>query len=125
MLDEIATTKSTFNLLEERPVKNRGERETYSFVKTSDVIGREEDKGNIVKFLMNPTDGEDISVLLIVGIGGGVQSTDMNKEELNKVLQDCGNGKRCFVVLDDIQNEEKRIWSELKDLLCRVTEGVE
>ncbi|KAK8585669.1 hypothetical protein V6N13_050642 [Hibiscus sabdariffa] len=70
MLDEIATTKSKFNLLEGRPIKNmiRGERGTYSFVKISNVIGREEDRGNVVKFLMNPTDGEDILVLPIAGI---------------------------------------------------------
>ncbi|KAK8988044.1 hypothetical protein V6N11_065643 [Hibiscus sabdariffa] len=72
MLDEIATTKSKFNLLEGRPIKNmiRGERGTYSFVKISNVIGREEDRGNVVKFLMNPTDGEDILVLPIAGIDG-------------------------------------------------------
>ncbi|KAE8702881.1 hypothetical protein F3Y22_tig00110480pilonHSYRG00051 [Hibiscus syriacus] len=72
MLDEIATTESKFNLLKRRPVKNvvHGERETYSFVKTSNVIGREEDEKNIIHFLMNPTDGEDMHVLPIVGIGG-------------------------------------------------------
>ncbi|KAL4273613.1 hypothetical protein GQ457_13G025430 [Hibiscus cannabinus] len=75
MLDEIAINKSKFHLLEGRPpVKSviHGERETYSFVKTSNVIGRDEDKENIVHFLMNPTDGEgeDVPVLPIVGIGG-------------------------------------------------------
>ncbi|TYI91195.1 hypothetical protein E1A91_D03G175200v1 [Gossypium mustelinum] len=42
---------------------------------------------------------------------------DMNKEELHKVLQDCLNGKRFFMVLDDVWNEDKKKWSELKDLL--------
>ncbi|KAE8712436.1 putative LRR and NB-ARC domains-containing disease resistance protein [Hibiscus syriacus] len=169
MLDEIATTKSKFNLLERRPVKNviHADRETYSFVKTSNVIGREEDEKSIIHFLMNPTDGEDIPVLPIVGIGGigktslaqlvfnskrvnfdsriwvcvaedfdikqlmikiiksatGMDCTNKNKEELQKVLQDCLNGKRCFVVLDDVWNEDKRKWIELKDLFCGVAQG--
>ncbi|KAL4297741.1 hypothetical protein GQ457_12G008810 [Hibiscus cannabinus] len=171
MLGEIAINKSKFHLLEGRPsVKNviHGERETYSFVKTSNVIGRDEDKENIVHFLMNPTDGEgegeDVPVLPIVGIGGvgktalaqlvfnnervkshfesriwvcvaedfdikqlmiktiksatGMKCTDMNKEELHKDLHDCLNDKRCFMVLDDVWNEDKRLWNELKDLLC-------
>ncbi|KAK8548574.1 hypothetical protein V6N12_061485 [Hibiscus sabdariffa] len=169
MLDEIAINKSKFHLLEGRPpVKNvvHGQRETYSFVKTSDVIGRDEDKKNIVHFLMNPTDGEgeDVPVLPIVGIGGvgktalaqlvfndervvkhfesriwvcvaevfdikqlmiktiksatGMKCTDMNKEELHKALHDCLNDKRCFIVLDDVWSEDKRLWNELKDLLC-------
>ncbi|KAL4273928.1 hypothetical protein GQ457_13G011600 [Hibiscus cannabinus] len=72
MLDDIAASKSKFRLHETHEVKSvlHRERETYSFVKASDVIGRDEDKENIIKFLMNTTDGEDIPVLPIVGIGG-------------------------------------------------------
>lgn len=77
MLDEIESNKSRFHLLERHHcVRNiiHGQRETYSFVKTSDVIGRDEDKENMVEFLMDPTDGDgegdDIPVLARVGIGG-------------------------------------------------------
>ncbi|KAK9026623.1 hypothetical protein V6N11_039458 [Hibiscus sabdariffa] len=72
MLDDIAASKSKFRLHETHEVKSvlHRERETYSFVKASNVIGRDEDKENIIKFLMNTTDGEDIPVLPIVGIGG-------------------------------------------------------
>ncbi|KAK8571843.1 hypothetical protein V6N12_027913 [Hibiscus sabdariffa] len=126
VLDEIAINKSKFHLLEARPpVKNviHRERETYSFVKTSNVIGRDEDKENIVQFLMNPTDGEedfDIKQLMIKTIKSatGMKCTDMNKEELHRALHDCLNDKRCFIVLDDMWNEDKRLWNELKDLLC-------
>ncbi|TYI34673.1 hypothetical protein ES332_A03G025200v1 [Gossypium tomentosum] len=170
MLDEIAANKAKFHLTpkHETNVIHR-ERETYSFVKTSSVIGRDEAKQHLVNFLMDPTDGEDIPVLPIVGIGGigkttlaqlvfneesvkshfelriwvcvtedfdvkqlmikiiksanGRESKDMNKEELHKALQDCLNGKRFFMVLDDVWNEDKKKWSELKDLLCGGAQG--
>ena len=72
MLNEIADTKAKFSLIEKPETKHvmHSERETYSFVKTSDVIGRDEDKEKIIEFLIHPTDMEDIPVLPIVGIGG-------------------------------------------------------
>ncbi|KAG4206517.1 hypothetical protein ERO13_A03G014146v2, partial [Gossypium hirsutum] len=169
-LNEIAAEKARFHLTEkhETNVIHR-ERETYSFVKTSSVIGRDEAKQLLVNFLMDPTDGEDIPVLPIVGIGGigkttlaqlvfneesvkshfelriwvcvtedfdikqlmikiiksatGMNCKDMNKEGLHKVLQDCLNGKRFLMVLDDVWNEDKKKWSELKDLLCGGAQG--
>ncbi|KAG4156143.1 hypothetical protein ERO13_D03G155600v2 [Gossypium hirsutum] len=170
ILNEVAAEKAKFHLTEKHETNViRRERETYSFVKTSSVIGRDEAKQHLVNFLMNPTDGEDIPVLPTVGIGGigkttlaqlvfneesvkshfvlriwvcvtedfdikqlmikiiksatGRECKDMNKEESHKVLQDCLNGKRFFMVLDDVWNEDKKKWSELKDLLCGGAQG--
>ncbi|PPD74287.1 hypothetical protein GOBAR_DD28790 [Gossypium barbadense] len=143
MLNEIATSMAKFHLTEKHEPNDviHRERETYSFVNTSSVIGRDEAKQHLVNFLMNPIDGEDIPVLPTVGIGGigkttlaqlvfneesvkpRLQHKDMNKEELHKVLQDCLNGKRFFMVLDDVWNEDKKKWSELKDLLCGGAQG--
>ncbi|XWS56194.1 hypothetical protein CRYUN_Cryun09bG0065400 [Craigia yunnanensis] len=171
MLNEIAATKAKFGLIEKHETKNvvHSERETYSFVKTSDFIGRDEDKEKIIEFLMHPTDGEDIPVLPIVGIGGlgktalaqlvfndervkvhfelriwvcvtedfdikqlmikiiksatGEKCKDMNKEELHKILQDRLSGKRFLLVLDDLWNEDKKEWIELKNLLAMGAEG--
>ncbi|KAH1115568.1 hypothetical protein J1N35_008946 [Gossypium stocksii] len=170
MLNEIAAEKARFHLTEKRETNViHRERETYSFVKTSSVIGRDEAKQHLVNFLMDPTDGEDIPVLPIVGIGGigkttlaqlvfnaesvkshfdlriwvcvtedfdikqlmikiiksatGMNCKDMNKEELLKVLQDCLNGKRFFMVLDDVWNDDNKKWRELKDLLCGGAQG--
>ncbi|TYH81355.1 hypothetical protein ES332_D03G194500v1 [Gossypium tomentosum] len=80
MLNEITANKAKFPLTQkhETNVSHR-ERETYSFVKTSSVIGRDEAKQHI---------------------------------ELHKVLQDCLNGKRFFMVLDDVWNEDKKKWTQ-------------
>ncbi|KAK8307244.1 hypothetical protein V6Z12_D03G181300 [Gossypium hirsutum] len=153
MLNEIAANKAKFHLTEkhETNVIHR-ERETYSFVKTSSVIGRDEDKQHLQNFLINPTDGEDIPVLPLVGIGGIGKTTlaqlvfneesvkshfDLRtwvcvtedfdiKQLMIKIIKsatDCLNGKRFFMVLDDVWNEDKKKWSELKDLLCGGAQG--
>ena len=61
-----------FNLTEncnEPQVMNRG-RETYSFVLKDEVIGRENDKEEIMKRLFDDSVKENISIIPIVGIGG-------------------------------------------------------
>ncbi|MBA0794970.1 hypothetical protein Gohar_019250, partial [Gossypium harknessii] len=71
MLNEIAAKTAKFHLTEKHEINViHRERETYSFVKTSSIIGRDEAKQHIVNFLRDPIDEEDIPVLPIVGIGG-------------------------------------------------------
>ena len=48
---------------------NRG-RETYSFVLEDEVIGREDDKKEIMRHLFYDNVVENISIIPIVGIGG-------------------------------------------------------
>ncbi|XP_017976188.1 PREDICTED: putative disease resistance protein RGA3 [Theobroma cacao] len=72
---QIAALKANFHLAERhydtRHLVMGLDRETHSFVQAADIIGRDEDKEKIIKTLMqDPTDGEGISVLPIVGIGG-------------------------------------------------------
>ncbi|TYG77409.1 hypothetical protein ES288_D03G192800v1 [Gossypium darwinii] len=62
-------------------------------------------------------------MIKIIKSATGMNCKDMNKEELHRVLQDCLNGKRFFMVLDDVWNEDKKKWSELKDLLCGGAQG--
>lgn len=71
--DEIANDISKFNFLP-RPiidvgVENRG-RETHSFVLTSEIIGRDENKEDIVELLMPSGNEENLSIVAIVGMGG-------------------------------------------------------
>uniref|UniRef100_A0A2N9J6E1 Uncharacterized protein n=1 Tax=Fagus sylvatica TaxID=28930 RepID=A0A2N9J6E1_FAGSY len=45
---------------------------SYSFVQASDVIGRDQDKENIIQLLLHPAAdcGQNVSVISVVGIGG-------------------------------------------------------
>ena len=60
--------------LDERPVETQvggyRVRETHSFVRTEDVIGRENDKDKIIKILLDPDVVESVLVLPIAGLGG-------------------------------------------------------
>ncbi|WCJ30510.1 Disease resistance protein RGA2 [Euphorbia peplus] len=72
-VSEIASLKSSLGLTEgsnNMPNVIRGVRLTHSFVRKEDVIGREDDKINIINMLLLPIDGENVSVIPIVGIGG-------------------------------------------------------
>ncbi|XP_021622981.1 putative disease resistance protein RGA3 [Manihot esculenta] len=73
ILDEIASQKSKFHLTERyesRHVMPRERALTHSFVQASEVIGRDDDKENIIRLLQDSSDSEQISVIPIVGIGG-------------------------------------------------------
>uniref|UniRef100_A0A199UBJ3 Disease resistance protein RGA3 n=2 Tax=Manihot esculenta TaxID=3983 RepID=A0A199UBJ3_MANES len=71
-VDEIAALKSKFGLTErifDRPVIHREREMTHSFVDASDVIGRDQSRDNIIEMLQH-VDGENVSIIPIVGIGG-------------------------------------------------------
>jgi hypothetical protein len=72
-LEEVAAYRAKFHLserLENRHVV-RGREMSHSFVHASDVIGRDQDKENILQLLMHPVDGDqNVSVISVVGIGG-------------------------------------------------------
>ncbi|KAL2940020.1 Disease resistance protein RGA2 [Bienertia sinuspersici] len=56
---------------EERPMARLlGKRETASFVNTEDVIGRDNDKNNIIKIFDTKFDNQGVTVIPIVGFGG-------------------------------------------------------
>ncbi|KAF3680633.1 hypothetical protein FXO37_03212 [Capsicum annuum] len=86
LLDDVATevkhrklfNKASLNLLERREpflrepysVQFNLDRETYSFVPEGEVIGRNDDKKKIVKFLLDSKVEENVVVISIVGLGG-------------------------------------------------------
>ncbi|GAB2300981.1 hypothetical protein Dimus_035018 [Dionaea muscipula] len=114
-----------------------GSRETYSFVAADQVIGREEDKKAIVEMLMlDSTVGENISVVLIVGMGGLGKTTlaqlvfnddkiekhfenpeGVEIDKLQKQLREIIGGKKYLLVLDDLWNENPIRWRDLENLL--------
>ncbi|XP_075639512.1 putative disease resistance protein RGA1 [Castanea sativa] len=162
-LDLIAKDRDQFQL-EVRLDDNRVVyRETHSFVRDRDVIGRADDKQKIIDLLMLPNDNDNISVISIVGIGGlgktrlaqwvyndervaknfdpkiwvcvsedfnvlklakemlklagGGISENMSLEEVQVRLRRILNEKRFFIVLDDVWNEDRNKWIDLKSLL--------
>ncbi|XP_043816305.1 putative disease resistance protein RGA1 isoform X2 [Manihot esculenta] len=72
-LDEIASQKSKFHLTERYAsghVMPRERAPTHSFVQASEVIGRYDDKENIIRLLQDSSEVAQISIIPIVGIGG-------------------------------------------------------
>ncbi|XP_050260788.1 disease resistance protein RGA2-like [Quercus robur] len=70
--NDIAKDRNNFQLIE-RPLETRAmsrERETHSFVRDKEVIGREEDKKAIIGLLQDSDVKADVSFISIVGIGG-------------------------------------------------------
>ncbi|KAL4600407.1 hypothetical protein ACB092_11G197500 [Castanea dentata] len=175
-LDVIANDMAKFSFIKgstEPQVKSRDNRETYSFIPQDEVVGREDDKQKIIKFLLDTnfedTNVEDnVSIIPIVGIGGLGKTTlaqlsynDENvkahfepklwicvsdnfdvkqivkqileslKEErheesldnLQNHLREKLNGKKYFLVLDDVWNEDRDKWLLLKNLLVGGAKG--
>ncbi|KAJ9184771.1 hypothetical protein P3X46_004462 [Hevea brasiliensis] len=63
---EIAALKSDFGLTErifDRHVIHREREMTHSFVDASNVIGRDEDKENIIEMLLQSFDSENVSII--------------------------------------------------------------
>ncbi|XP_017976549.1 PREDICTED: putative disease resistance protein RGA4 [Theobroma cacao] len=70
-IDKIATEWDRFNLGQQVDNRRVIHRETHSFVNSLDVIGRDEDRENIINLLKEPSDESgNIPVIPIVGIGG-------------------------------------------------------
>ena len=69
-LDLIAKDRDQFQLEVRLDDKRVVRRETHSFVRDCDVIGRDADKRKIIDLLLHTSDDRKVSVISIVGIGG-------------------------------------------------------
>ncbi|TYI48295.1 hypothetical protein E1A91_D13G237500v1 [Gossypium mustelinum] len=168
-LGELATEWNSFVLRQYSDNRHVFRRETISFVHSSDVIGRDEDKENIISMLMKPSEDQNVPVIPIVGLGGlgkttlaqlvfnddrvtrlfplkiwicvseefdlsrllkliiesvnaEVRCDDLTLEALQARLRSLLNYKKFLLVLDDVWNENKAKWVELRNLL-RSTDG--
>ena len=186
-LDKIAADKSKFNLTERMVVVDgahavhRKREMTHSYVDASNIIGRDQDKENIVSILMQSSsdEQENVSVIPIIGIGGLGKTTlaklvyndervaahfdkrmwvcvsdedfeiekltrkilisatkgstaessmdqfqndrsslaDLSLDELQTHLRNALHNNRYLLVLDDVWNNDREKWLELKELL--------
>ncbi|KAJ8635206.1 hypothetical protein MRB53_009473 [Persea americana] len=115
-------------------IESKKQRETHSFVHKSLVFERDEEKEEIVNWLLSNQAGdhENVSVISIVGIGGIGKTTIaklvFNQElvrdhfkpkmwDLHCLLREKLSGKRYLLVLDDVWNEEPEKWHSLRGLL--------
>ena len=72
-LDGIANDISEFNFIPKVTANLRMEnsgRETHSFVLTSEIMGRDEDKKKMVELLLQSDNEDNLLIVAIVGIGG-------------------------------------------------------
>ena len=71
-LNAITKDIGDFHFIESsiEPQVMNGDRETYSFVLQEDVVGREDDKKEIIELLLDANTVEHVSIIPIVGIGG-------------------------------------------------------
>lgn len=72
-LDEIASNRSKFHFMErveERTYEHSGREQTHSYVRMSNIIGRDKDKKEILELIMDSGASNNVSIILIVGFGG-------------------------------------------------------
>ncbi|XP_024032005.1 disease resistance protein RGA2-like [Morus notabilis] len=178
-LDNVAKDRSNFHLKEHHQDARQVRREmTSSFVRPSEVIGRESDKDKIVKLLMQKDNNNSISVIPIIGVGGlgktalaklvyndgrvanefdaklwvcvqqdfnvtevtreilisSISATNtvhqslkqagdvsnLSVDQLQLFLRSILKDKKVLLVLDDVWNEDRGKWNEVRDLLSAV-----
>ncbi|XP_078162771.1 uncharacterized protein LOC144557968 [Carex rostrata] len=145
-MDSFSQEVSQFKLesgVSQRPLQNMDEppRVTHSFVKSADVIGREEERKRIVAMLLSAAaTSENFSVITIVGVGGVGKTTlvqlvytdstseldsyfnlkiwicvsdNFDVSRLLKSIIELTTGKKCEV------NELDLLQNKVRGLLCR------
>ncbi|XVE61080.1 hypothetical protein DITRI_Ditri06bG0011200 [Diplodiscus trichospermus] len=166
-LDDIAADRSKFHLMErvdsKRMIIHKERDMTHSFIRPSDVIGRDDDMENIIDILIHQGEDKDLLVNPIVGIGGlgkttiakmvyndermdhhfdlkmwvcvsanfnvaklardicslatGKNCSDLTIEQLQYCLRSTLMGSKFLLILDDVWNDDRAKWIELRDLL--------
>ncbi|XP_037419460.1 putative disease resistance protein RGA3 [Triticum dicoccoides] len=174
MIDELVVEMNNFHFLQLTETSTVDHPQTHSHVDESDIAGRQDEKEQVVKILLdhaaNNNKNNNVMVLPIVGMGGIgkttlaqlvhndpramhhfelvirvcvsdkfvikeiirsiIQVVTMNKceltdmEALQKKHGEVLVKKRCLLVLDDVWNEDRQKWDEMRSLLCsRVGSG--
>ncbi|KAJ4773273.1 Disease resistance protein RGA2 [Rhynchospora pubera] len=129
-IDEIVTEMGKFNLVPRDPTPSI-DRETYSFVEKSEVIGRDAEKEMIINELLDPQRERDhISVLAIIGMGGLGKTTlaqlVYNDEKVQKTFQlllwicvstEFNFSNICKSIIEVATNSKENISTSTKEVL--------
>ncbi|XVF43494.1 hypothetical protein PTKIN_Ptkin02bG0044500 [Pterospermum kingtungense] len=172
-LDAIAADKTKYHFTDRSPVSIHvvkvERKQTHSFVRKEDVVGREGDKEAIMKRLLDYDVVDSVSVIPIVAIGGQGKTTlaqlVYNDEKIvkhfdlrmwvcvsdvfyvklivQKILESATNakcehlemdslqtklrkridGRKYLLILDDVWNDNRERWRNLRDLLMNGARG--
>ncbi|KAF7105515.1 hypothetical protein CFC21_106318 [Triticum aestivum] len=167
-IDELVVETNNFHFLQHTEAPSIDHPQTYSHVDESDIVGRQAEKEQVVKILLdhshNNNDSNNVMVLPIVGMGGigkttlaqfvhndqrvkhhfelviwtcvsdkfiveeiirsVIQVATLNKceltdkEALQKKLGEVLGKKRYLLVLDDVWNEDRQKWDDMRSFLC-------
>ncbi|KAK8700223.1 hypothetical protein V6N13_018624 [Hibiscus sabdariffa] len=121
-VDAIAAERIKLHLetgVGEAVIEGNKDRETSSLVAESEVIGRADEKGEMVSMILsNATHHDGLSVYAICGMGGLGKSCDIQElDPLQRLLVEKLVGKRVLIVLDDVWSESRDKWDRLKQAL--------
>ncbi|XP_065617030.1 disease resistance protein RGA2 [Quercus suber] len=126
-VDEIAAEKDKFNLaqgLVDRKLNIQERRDmTHSFVPSQNVIGRNDDKIQIIDLLMQQDAGRNVSVIPIVGIGG-LGKTTLAKLVYNNELVERHFQLTMWVCVSEDFNVTRLIKEILKSELVTIDENL-
>ncbi|XP_057541042.1 putative disease resistance protein RGA3 [Amaranthus tricolor] len=149
-LDSIARDRTQFGLSDVYiPVKMR--EDTFSYVHETSIIGRDADREAIMDMLLQGLDSsivdveDNISFVTIVGIGGlgktalaqlvfnddrikskfelSIWERELRREQVHGKVRRLIEGKRYFLVLDDVWNESRNEWAKLMESLLLGARG--
>ncbi|XP_037457080.1 putative disease resistance protein RGA3 [Triticum dicoccoides] len=166
MIDELVVEMNNFHFLQHVEPRIIVHLQTHSCVNESDIVGRQDDKDQVVKILLDHSAKNDnnVIVLPIVGMGGIGKTTlaqlvhndhrvahhfqlvlwvcvsdkfvieeiirsvievatmkkcDLTQTEaLQKELIGVLGEKKYLLVMDDVWNEDRQKWDDMRSLLC-------